>query len=55
MAWTRNSGHDDIIGSGGSFNTRRRDLFQGLDLQIFAALGSASMDLAYGDSYIARP
>jgi len=48
MAWTRNSGHDDIIGSGGSFNTRRRDLLQGLDLQIFAALGSASMDLAYG-------
>lgn len=39
MAWTRNSGHDDIIGSGGSFNTRRRDLLQDLDLQIFAALG----------------
>ena len=44
-----------IVGSGGSFNTCRRDLLQGLDLQNFPLLGPASMGLAYDDSYIAHP
>ena len=55
MAWTRNSGHDDIVGSGVCLILVVAISHTVWICRTSPLLGFASMDFAYDGSFIARP